>query len=46
MCEVCKVAKELGYKNVSKFKEQPVFSRDGKPVKMWKNKDGSITIEL
>lgn len=49
MCEWCKVAKQLKYKNVSKFKEQPVFVRsdvDKNSVKVRKNKDGSVTVEF
>jgi len=48
MCEVCKTAKKLGYKDVG-TPEQPVLIRkdvDKNSVKVKKNKDGSITVEF
>ena len=45
---MCKVAKQLGYKNVSKFKEQPIFVRkDVKDkTKVYKDKDGHLVVEF
>ena len=48
-CTVCSAAKKLGYRNVSPFKEQPVFVRKdlvGKDkTKIWKDEHGYIHIE-
>jgi len=51
-CSVCNAAKELGYRNVSPFSEQPLFVRPDvtdedlkkENFRMWKDEHGYVHI--